>query len=61
MAKNNIISRAFSRAKATGVPYMVCEIDHDDTRRQEVHPLDYAERDEFHAFGGVILAVCDPD
>jgi hypothetical protein len=40
---------------------MVCEIDHEDTRRLEVHPHSYADDVEFEAFDGMVSVVAYPD
>lgn len=55
------ITRALRRAKANNAAYIVAEMDHEDTRRPEVHPLSYADTDEFFAFGGYILHIAHAD
>ena len=54
-------ARAELLAHVRGEPYMVCEIDHEDSRRLEVHPLAYEEDPEFEAFEGEIAVVIYPD
>lgn len=56
-----LVSRALNMARAANVPYMVAELDHEDTRRQSVHPYSYANYDEFYAFDGKILVIGYPD
>ena len=54
-------SRAQELARDNGEPYMVCEIDHQETRRLAVHPLSYADDPEFQAFDGLISVIAYPD
>jgi len=55
------MTRATSLAREKGKPYMVCEIDHEDTRKLAVYPLAYADDPEFEAFDGLISVIAYPD
>jgi len=54
-------ARAEILARNNGAPYMVAEIDYEDTRRRATYPLAYEDDPEFEAFDGRILAVAYPD
>jgi len=54
-------TRAQELARDRGEPYMVCEMDHEDSRRLQVHPLSYADEPEFQAFAGMISVIAYPD
>jgi hypothetical protein len=55
------IARARELARDTDQPYIVAEIDHEDTRLLEIHPLAYADSPEFVAFDGVVVVIAYPD
>lgn len=50
-----VFQRAAQKAKDTGKPFAVVEMDKDDGRRVYVVPLDYTTGDEFEAFCGSII------
>jgi hypothetical protein len=49
------MKRAAEKAKQTGHPYCVVEMDQDEGRRICIVPESYTEGDEFEAFEGSIL------
>ena len=56
-----LVQRACFQAAERGEDWMVCEIDHQDDRRLEAHPLDYRDDPEFEAFCGEIVMIFYPD
>ena len=55
------VADAVSAARAFGYPWMICEMDYEDSRRKYLRPLRYSNEDEFYAFDGRILSIGYPD
>ena len=57
---NDIERRAMKRAKATGNPHMVIEIDHFGDRSRTVINSDEYDSDDIQLFRPKLLAECHP-
>lgn len=54
---NATMTEMVRRARKYDEPWMLCEMDYEDTKRNFLRPLSYSQEDEFIAFDGRILAI----